>query len=263
MTDPVYICAISKNEGKYLVEWILFHQIVGVEHITIYDNGSTDDTLEVLQPFVESGFVTVISWPMPSPSQFAAYQHFIDRHRDESIWAAFIDVDEFLFSPVFPTISDALDAIPHRRSAVGVNWMVCGNSGRQAYSSEPMIERFTWRLYCSNPVNLHIKSAIRMDQKVQVGGDPHFFQVEHGTWNENGDRLFGPFSVSHSSSLLRLNHYVTKSDEELAAKIARGRADFNQPRQLSDFDGYSALEVEDREIQRFLPELKRRLGCLV
>ena len=262
MSEQVRICAVSKNEGRYLCEWIFFHQIVGVDHITIYDNGSTDDTLEVLRSFVDSGFVDLIDWPMPSPSQSAAYQHFIEGHRGP-YWVAFIDIDEFLFSPVFPTISEALSAIPHRSSAVGINWACFGNSGHRAYSPELVIERFHWRLASSNPVNTHIKSLIWMDQDVYVGNDPHFFAVEHGTFTENGDPIHGPLSGSHSSSLLRLNHYVTKSDEELAGKIARGRADLAQLRQLSEFDGYHAREVDDRDIQRFLPELKRRLECLV
>jgi hypothetical protein len=263
VSEPVHICAVSKNEGRYLHEWCLFHQIVGVDHITIYDNGSTDDTLEVLRPFVNSGFVDLIDWPHAVPSQLAAYQYCLNHHRGEQIWIVFTDIDEFLFSPVFPTISEALSAIPHRSSAVGVNWMCFGNSGHQAYSPEPVIERFTWRLASTNPVNTHIKSLIWMGQDVHVGNDPHFFAVEHGTFTENGDIIDGPLSRSHSSNLLRLNHYVTKSDEELAGKIARGRADLAQPRQLSEFDGYHACEVDDREIQRFLPELKRRLECLV
>ena len=39
----VSICAIFKNEAKYLREWIEFHKIVGVEHFYLYNNFSTDD----------------------------------------------------------------------------------------------------------------------------------------------------------------------------------------------------------------------------
>jgi len=37
------ICAIRKNEAPYLVEWIEFHQIVGVERFYLYDIGLSTD----------------------------------------------------------------------------------------------------------------------------------------------------------------------------------------------------------------------------
>ena len=39
----VSICAIFKNEGKYLREWIEFHRIIGIEHFYLYNNNSDDN----------------------------------------------------------------------------------------------------------------------------------------------------------------------------------------------------------------------------
>jgi hypothetical protein len=43
---PFYLamCAIAKNEGRYLQEWIEYHKLLGVEMFYIYDNESTDNT---------------------------------------------------------------------------------------------------------------------------------------------------------------------------------------------------------------------------
>ena len=261
MSNPVSICAIAKNEGLYLREWVEFHRLVGVSHFTIYDNSSTDDTARILSEFP---CVEVIPWPMPKPCQLAAYQHYLDRHHGESIWAAFIDCDEFLFPVQHDTISAALEVIvaghPHV-GAIGVNWACFGSSGRQSYSSEPVIERFTQTLPPGNPVNQHIKSVIRMDQEVKVGGDPHYFNVERGTFNELGKPIHGPFSP-HTSGLLRVNHYITKSYEEWLTRAALGTPDITavvvDP---EEFLRYQGGAMKDRCIQWFLPELKRRLGC--
>ena len=59
-TDPVNylaICAIAKDEGPYLKEWIEWHLKNGVEKFYIYDNGSKDDTTTVLKPYIEKGIV--------------------------------------------------------------------------------------------------------------------------------------------------------------------------------------------------------------
>jgi hypothetical protein len=98
-----------------------------------------------------------------------------------------------------------------------------------------------------------------MDQDVKVGGDPHFFHVEHGIWNENGEPIDGPL-FPHSSDILRINHYCTKSREEWEQRIKLGTPDRVEVKiDEADFEGYQN-GVEDREIQRFLPELKRRLA---
>lgn len=254
------ICAIARNEGLYIREWVLFHQIVGVEHITIYNNNSDDNTLEVLQPFVESGFVDVIDWPFPNPSQLAAYSNYVANHRGP-FWCAFIDCDEFLWSPQYDTIQEALDSRPNPRSAYGVNWMVFGSGGQTEYEDKPVIERFTWRPATSHPVDDHVKSVIWMDQNVSVI-DPHHFNTERGTINENGQAIGGPFS-HHCSNVLRINHYSSKSLAEWRKRIQLGKPDRGgvEVREDEWYWDRQQQDVDDREIQKFLPELKRRLGC--
>ena len=73
--------------------------------------------VEVLQPFVENGFMDIIDWPYPNPSQLAAYQHYIQGHRG-LWWTAFLDGDEFLWSPKYNTIQEGLDTLP--QSCIGV-----------------------------------------------------------------------------------------------------------------------------------------------
>lgn len=55
--------AIVKDEGPYLIEWIEYHQFLGVDHFLIYDNGSSASTKELLRPYVETGVVEYISYP--------------------------------------------------------------------------------------------------------------------------------------------------------------------------------------------------------
>ncbi len=56
--EGLALVLIAKNEAPYLEEWINFHFKQGVSHFFIYDNDSTDNTYEILKPFVDSGAVT-------------------------------------------------------------------------------------------------------------------------------------------------------------------------------------------------------------
>lgn len=42
------ICAIVRNEARYILEWIAYHKAVGIDHFYIYDNQSTDETTDIL-----------------------------------------------------------------------------------------------------------------------------------------------------------------------------------------------------------------------
>ena len=57
------IACIIKNEGPYLREWLEYHKLIGVEHFYVYDNESSDNTKEVLQPYIDAGDVTYIYFP--------------------------------------------------------------------------------------------------------------------------------------------------------------------------------------------------------
>jgi hypothetical protein len=255
------VCAIFRNEAPYLREWIEFHRMVGVERFYLYQNMSDDDWESALRPYIDARIVEVTDWPRSPPGQLHAYQHFIDRHRGEARWVAFIDCDEFLFSPSHATITDALASVSSPEcGAVGVNWMCFGASGRMRRTKGLVTERFTVRPSDNFGPNLHIKSIVRMDRVEWVARNPHCFIVNGGTFDELGREVPGAFTTTPTHRSLRINHYHTKSHQEYMKRIARGRGGGGPPRSPSEFDIYQSPDVDDRIMSRFLPELKRRLA---
>src|SRR5205823_2560568 len=94
-------------EASYLREWIEFHRLVGVERFFLYDHESVDDSREVLAPYIEDGTVVLHHWPV-HPGQLEAIDDCLERHRSDSRWIAFIDLDEFLFSGSGRPVSEIL-----------------------------------------------------------------------------------------------------------------------------------------------------------
>lgn len=90
----IAICGIFKNEAPFLKEWIEFHEMIGVEHFYLYNNNSDDTFLEVLQPYIDRGIVTLTDWPFDQ-AQMKAYKHFYETYRHETQWVSFLDLDEF------------------------------------------------------------------------------------------------------------------------------------------------------------------------
>ena len=135
-TKPQYylaVCAMAKNEGPYFKEWIEWHRKQGVEKFYIYDNESTDNTKEVLAPYVESGLVDYCYWT-GRKQQLTIYDDCFNRHRLETRWLAVIDLDEFIVPIKDRSIPDFLRRI-EKFSSVEINsgWSMAA-AGRRSRS---------------------------------------------------------------------------------------------------------------------------------
>lgn len=62
-TRYITLATMLKNKRPWLREWIEFNLLIGVEHLIIYDNYSTDHPLEILQYYINAGYVTYVPWP--------------------------------------------------------------------------------------------------------------------------------------------------------------------------------------------------------
>ena len=268
MSPPDYlsICAVFRDEAPYLREWVEFHRLVGVERFFLYDNRSTDDGREVLAPFVDEGLVVLQDWP-DWPAQIQAYDHCLKAHRDESRWIAFIDVDEFLFSPTGRPLPQLLVEF-ERWPGVGVNWAVFGSSGHRTKPPGLVIENYLRRTGAAG-VNRQMKSIVN-PLEVRSFCVPHFFMYREG-WavDENHRPITKPprsMTEEVSFARLRLNHYSIKSEEEFRRKLARGPADSTVPkRELWDEQEIQRRltiwnDIEDRDILVYLPALKQALA---
>ena len=151
------ICAVYRDEGPYLREWIEFHRLVGVERFFLYNNRSTDDHREVLAPYVEEGVVAVTTGRC-GPARSPAYDECLERPRDEARWIAFIDLDEFLFSPTGEPVAEIL----RRVTSVARGRAQLGGLRTSGHSTKPpglVIESYT-RAPATPGSTRHIKSIV-------------------------------------------------------------------------------------------------------
>ena len=46
------VCAIAKDEDPFLKEWVVYHLILGFDHIIIYDNNSKNSISSILCDYI-------------------------------------------------------------------------------------------------------------------------------------------------------------------------------------------------------------------
>jgi tetratricopeptide (TPR) repeat protein len=256
--------AIMKDEAPYLIEWLEFHKIVGVERFYLYNNNSADNTIDILQPYVQSGEVILHHWPV-TPGQISAYEHCLSAYKTESEWIAFIDLDEFIFPSEKDDLKEVLNEFDGV-AGVGVNQLFFGSSGHEVRPEGLQIENFTKRSADNFDNNKYVKSIVRPKQIIRPSC-PHFFiPISKDTFSvtENMEVLSSSIAEKTSVQKLRINHYYTKSQEEMKQKLIRGWAcGVENPRTWLHFEYHDRNEVEDLTIQRFVPKLRQAVDAAI
>ena len=250
------VCAIFRNEAPYLAEWLEFHRVVGVERFFLYDNESTDGYRDVLGPYVDDGVVALREWPGVSV-QRAAYDDCLLAHRDEARWIAFIDVDEFLFSPGGRGVPDLLRAYEDA-PGVGVGALHFYTSGHRTRPPGLVIENYVAR--AGNPTTW-VKSVVDPRRAVRCVS-AHTFAYASGHAVDMARQPFEQPMGRHPIRPLRINHYYTKSEEEFLEKWSQPRADSGRPRPPIPLERLRAIaerQLADRAILRYVPAVRQAL----
>lgn len=251
--EGLAIVLIIKNEAQYILEWLNFHVKQGASHFFIYDNESTDNLQEILQPFIANGLVTYHRIP-GRLRQTDAYNHAIYNYKHKFKYFAVIDADEFLFTPD-NTEPDSLynfidNFMTHHKNAggLGVNWLIFGSNGHETKPAGGVLKNFTRCAVKDFGPNHHIKTIC--DPLKVLSCSTHFtiYYYNFYSLDENGKIIIGPTSESVNFDKIRINHYFTKSKQELIQKCARGMADNNGIRRVQDTASHDRNEILDTEI---------------
>lgn len=114
-----------KNEDEYIIPWIKFHKSIGFDHFVIYDNHLGSDPIswtsssqssnlsKVLSPFLDSGEVTLINWPIPKRVRGKVFGQAC--HQTHSLYTfnnasyiCYTDIDEYINLKKHKNINDLM-----------------------------------------------------------------------------------------------------------------------------------------------------------
>ena len=237
------IVAIVRNEAINFPEWIEYHRIIGIDKFYIYDNESTDNTKDILQPYIESGIVEYIYFP-GEKMQIPAYTHFIKHFKNETKWAITIDLDEFIVSKKQPFLS-FLENQPDTIAQILVPWVFFGSNGHIKRPDGLVIENYTKR--AAHP---RMYKSI-FNPRLTISTNVHKHIVAGKT-------------IKPKMTDLMINHYFCKSWEDYSKRATRGdvyrgkefaQKTFNRKK----FDSFDFNDIYDPFILQYVPEIKKRI----
>lgn len=273
----VAVTLIVRNEERHIGEWADFHARAGIARFLVYDNGGTDATIPILRQTLGDR-LTIVPWRQiltdavlgrEIHNQVLAYAHAASNFGGAFRWMAFIDADEFLVPRRAASIPEALAHLGEARN-VSLPWHMFGRNGHVDPPEGGVVPNYLRR--AADPM-----SDVRGVRAFKVIADPchltalrvHSMETDgsEATCNDRGVVVAretarntpGFYSADH----LQLNHYYTRSESELAAKIGRGP---NLAAKRSEYErkvrrtvaNIEAAEVEDRAAVDYLARIG---GC--
>ena len=220
------VCSMIRGDDEYLLEWLEFHSLLGVERFKLYSDEPNKNAREATEALLRrSDQVEFVNW-WPSVTraqerQFLALTHCMLTIDAE--WVAIIDVDEFLVpghrNP--DNIADAVRQLSFASNNVGslfVPQLFFGSKpSTKTFGS--VLSRFLWR-------EEHAHAGAHPQQPLSTVGKSITLQ-----------KAFQSLHTSHSVELkgkwerhvvketdLRINHYVCKTKTEQSRREALGNS---------------------------------------
>ena len=269
-----------KNEARHAAEWVNHHREEGVTDFLLLDNGSTDNTSQVL---TELG-CRVVPYP-EKHSQEKAFNEYGAAPADweaqakrwiDSDWIMIIDFDEYVYSKNgYETITDYLSGLSDHIDGVRLQWKLFGSSGHVCEPTS-VINSFTERAALSTelqpPKRWNYKTIYRnrsmgMRRKIYVHAPEPLGQTIYPIPYDkdlptkafvSGGRMECPKHKNFTTEkhFLELNHYATGSIEDYMSVRSRkgdvnvaawesGFRDYKYFKQL-DFNDITDTELKDK-----------------
>ncbi|XBI46012.1 hypothetical protein VPH35_110354 [Triticum aestivum] len=225
--SSICTCTMGRNISKFLREWALYYNAIGVDQFFIYDNGSEDNLAGLTK------------------TQEAGLSHCVATHQGSCQWMALMDLhfpNKFIFSTSWVGLEmpskSLLEPVISVDDSVGQIYLACYDFsplGQTSHPPEVVYQGYTCRL--KNPQRY--KSLVRLDAM-----EPSFMNVVHHFKLKPGFK-------SIWTAFARVNHYKYQAWLEFKVKFKRHVsayvADWKDPINLYSKDRVLGLGVDDVE----------------
>lgn len=246
------IYALFKNEAEIFKEWLEHYLDEGVEHFYLIDNGSDDNFIEVIKPYMDH--ITLIKdEERGDQTQSKIYNRHILPILEESEWFIGIDLDEFIYTKD-GTIASNLKNVDKNIGQILVPWKYFGSSGH-IYQPSSVVDSFVYRRKApyegayTKPIcravsikEISVHEVIIKDEFITT--DPTFNKIDNiPIIMELTDELL-------DNSIFRMNHYMIQSlDWFRRVKMTRGSSNFsNNHRNEEYFKEWDYNDTLDDEL---------------
>jgi hypothetical protein len=237
--DDLSLLVICKNESMVIDEFIEHYLWQGVDHIYLIDNGSTDNTKDIVSKYKQVSYY----YRPERHKQTFHYNEIFNIIKNKTKWLIIADVDEYIYNrKKGNTIKDYLETLNYNKiAAIQMNWKMFGSNGHKKQPKN-IRKSFTLRKY---EFDENVKSIINTSLTDSLNIHTHTHTHTHSDKN-----------IIKNPEELALNHYAIMSEEYFRnVKMTRGAADdpnMDNIRDMDYFNKYDFKDINDDELMSIL-----------
>lgn len=231
------VAAVFKNEQHAIVEWIKHYLYHGFEHIYLFDDGSTDNTVEYMKPFMDKITLFTENVPIYLGRQRDIYNRYFLPivNNKETQWLLICDLDEFIWSPLNIDLRILL-MNNLQLSQIQINHSLFGSSN-YIQQPESIVKYFIYKEKETTKLYKYFVNSNFQFTSLNV----HY--ADYLDYSEN----FRSFIIG--DQYFRYNHYRVQSLELWRdVKCTRGDLDHFFYKKLEDFYNIDKNDIIDTEL---------------
>ena len=279
------IVTTMKNEGPFILEWLAYHQAIGVQDFLVYTNDCTDGTDDMFDLLQAKGILQHRENPfreMELKPQHAALQAAEDEPLMQNAdWCICMDVDEFLNIKVGNgTLPELYEAVGDA-NMISCTWRLFGNSDRHLFEDSHTIGQFercaeefspkphqAWgfktlfrNIGIFKKMGVHRPKGLRPQLWDQINwvngsGQPLPREEYRNAWRSTTE--------TYGYDLVSLNHYAVRNAESFLVKRDRGRVNHvDRDQGLAYWFRMNNNATTDRSIMARIPMMEAKLAALM
>jgi hypothetical protein len=251
------IGCLFRNEAHSIVEWIEHYLLHGASHFYLIDDGSDDNSCELIEPYVKKGLVSLFNakWERYLGRQRDMYNHYILPLLCESKWLLMLDMDEYMWSPHSLDLKTILGQCEYL-GQVQVDHTLFGSSGHESQPSS-IVASFTRR-----SSQMPTKSPGNRKYFVNCSFKFSSLNIHHATFVDKEDETKRFLLLN--DNYFRMNHYSCQSREFWSeVKCKRGDGDFWRKRTMKDFDEIDLNDDVDETLMKQNLPVFEKLGFVL
>ena len=245
LKTKICICTLGKRENRYIREFALYYKGLGVDKIYLYDNNNIKEERfeEVINDLINNQFIEVINWRGKVKPQLQIMNDCYKRNNNKYDWLIFYDIDEYINLRAYSNIKYFLNEKKFSKcEIIYLNLIVHTDNDQIYYENKSLIERFPETVPITKQQGkiLEIKFILRGHLKKLKIKNQHYGNKKLKNCNGFGkpntrERLY---TKEPDYKYYYIDHYYSKSTEELIEKILKGDCRYNSRIKYNKIERY-------------------------
>lgn len=144
------VLAVFRDEATFFPSWLRHYFDRGIDHIYLLDDRSSDDYMDCVREYVNSGLVTLKHTDESDLTkekwrQAKIYNKYFSYALQETRWIGVFDLDEFLYCPTHKSVADVLRVFENAPQQQFIaDWYWFGSNGHEE-QPEDIVGSFVMR----------------------------------------------------------------------------------------------------------------------